>query len=1082
MSQAETPRVLVVSPRYTVPQPPSYTRLAALCDAVEAQAPSLVSEWLPTASPQALTDALRRAEAALLALHVSCDEADDVLLDGGNGSGPVSMPLSSLADRLSASGVGAVLLMPRAGGEKTAATLAQMLETAGIPVVLVPQTLSDQALSQALLVFFTELIGGASVAEALATVDSGGEVVCLGAGERRVMDDVPSEHSGVSKVIAFPGTELLPPWKRIPEVPRAGGLPLVVRRPLAGREAERAQLEAALWKEQGGPLWLYGYAGIGKTHLMAETARWMVRVGRFQRVVYSSFCSGGMAEWAIYDLGKALLGRGFDPASPAARDQVIEALEATPTLVIWDEMDALMGEGRWPLGAEAWQELVELAQAVGATSASRLCLLSDTLELSKSMLEIGEPSLALALGGLSTAEGQMLLGDDDDAAQSAQLVEALGGQAMALAILRPFVIERSAAGVLAGLCEIMPGIAGGDGRLRNQGLAAAIEYLLRTLPDEMQFKLARMGVLCGGAMQPMALGMAGIGMEDWAPVRQALLDAGVLSEEELPGFKVGYLRLHSAFLGHLDRRIVSTGRKAVLIEYYGRFLGISQWMVEMESRSTDLVRFMTHQDLGNFRATLAAMLADEKLTLANGYLQRLDHYCGLVGLSGERERMRAMATVATQKALPAEGPLARPGVRFLLGQAEQLLGTGRLQQAMAMMQPFVQRIMAEEALSYEGAEAALDRATALHLMSQGMAHLGRPNIVAGALSQAVSLLSDHSQDDAVGQRLMAVRQDLADLLARAGQVDGARDQYAQAMALAARFADADTTAGLHRRLGALASAQRDKESAQDQFNQALALYKEVDDKASMMGVLQQLAALMRQTEDQGQAKAYNTQALALAQEAGADVDAAQIMISLAQIAQQEEQLGEAKALYVQAISKLNEKKARGPLISAEMALAELLLVEGALLEARAHAEAARSVAAGGNPERVSWGIYGLLQRIAGAEGNQDAERMWRLRAQEAFGASREAEGMRRHWAPLVEAVSASCRGEALDVETVQMVEKLEEASEWQGLAETIWRLLNGERDEDLYANADYVDALVIRSILHAIEHPPEPEEDEGEAS
>jgi len=323
-----------------------------------------------------------------------------------------------------------------------------------------------------------------------------------------------------------------------------------------------------------------------------------------------------------------------------------------------------------------------------------------------------------------------------------------------------------------------------------------------------------------------------------------------------------------------------------------------------------------------------------------------------------------------------------------------------------------------------------------------------------------------------------VRQDLADMLAGSGQVDGAREHYEQSMVLAERLDERETQAGLCRRMGSLAATRGEAEQAQALFDRALELYQAADDSSSMIGVLQQMATMMRQADEPAKALEHLQRALSLAQSSGADLEAAQIQVALAQMAQQEGRLDEARDLFVQAIATYNEKKARGPLMGAEMALAELLLVEGALLEARAHAEAARGAAEGINPERVPWGIYGLLQRIAEAEGNRDAERMWRLRAQEAFGLSREAEGMRRHWAPLIESVSASCRGEALDMKTVEMVEKLEEASEWQSLAETIWRMLNGERGEALYVEADYVDALVIRSIIYAIDHPPRPEEDD----
>jgi len=1072
MPHSETPCVLVVAPDYGQPSPPNYAQLATLCDAIESQAPTLRLRYMGHPSRVSLGDLLSggKGDVGLVVLYLAFDGAGCPLLCSETGCKAIPVTTTWLAEVCGQGPQPMVLLVSR--GEGDSGQLLSALMEQELTVL----SATDDASGQALTALFTELLSGGTADEA---AGSAAGVDCLRLGENRFIGSSLVQGSGVSKVVAFPGAELTPAWRRLPEMPRPGGLPLSAHDPLVGRDLMRARLCGELRRCERGLVWLYGYEGMGKTHLAVASGRWLTRTGRFEQVIYTSFASGGMDEWAIYDLGKALIGRGFDPAGAAAREQVIEALNETATLVIWDEIDALGSQGRWPLAAEAWHALAELAQAVGSAGQSRLLVISDTLDLPPNAADLGEIGLPLQVGGLDSFEGQALLGSGPDDAAAERLVDALGGQPMALRILRPLVADRDCETVYAGLCEIMPGLASGDGRLRNQGLTAAITYLLDSLPEERRLSLARMGLLCGGGLQPMALGVAHLDAEAWLPIRERLLASGLLVEEAIPGFKVAYLRLHSAFLRQMDRRIVAATRLEATIEYYGRFLGISQWMGQMESRSADLVRFMAHQDLGNFRATLAAMLADNKLTLATGYVQRLDHYCGLVGLSGERERMREMMAGAAQKALPAEGPLARPGVQFLLSQAEQLLGAGRLQQAMVMLQPFSQRIMADESLSYQGAEAALDRATAMHLLSRGMIPMGRPDMVGGMLSQAIKLLEEHQQDDIVARRLMAVRQDLADMLAGAGQADGAQEQYELSMALAERLAERETQAGLCRRMGALASARGEGDQAQALFDRALGLYEGVDDTNSMIGVLQQMAAMLRQGQEPGKAMGHLRRALSLAESSGADLEAAQIQVALGQMAQQDGRLDEARDLLQQAIATYNENKARGPLMGAEMALAELLLVEGSLLEARAHAEAARSAAEGINSERVPWGIYGLLQRIAEAEGNDDAERMWRLRAQEAFGLSREAEGMRRHWAPLIESVSASCRGQALDMQTVEMVEKLEEASEWQSLAETIWRILNGERGEALYAEADYVDALVIRSILYAVEHPPEPEEDEA---
>ena len=61
------------------------------------------------------------------------------------------------------------------------------------------------------------------------------------------------------------------------------------------------------------------------------------------------------------------------------------------------------------------------------------------------------------------------------------------------------------------------------------------------------------------------------------------------------------------------------------------------------------------------------------------------------------------------------------------------------------------------------------------------------------------------------------------------------------------------------------------------------------------------------------------------------------------------------------------------------------------------------------------------------------------------------------------------------------MEKLEASEEWQQLAQTIWKVLGGGRGEELFAELDHVDALVIRSILEEIDRPVAEEESQQDA-
>jgi hypothetical protein len=149
-----------------------------------------------------------------------------------------------------------------------------------------------------------------------------------------------------------------------------------------------------------------------------------------------------------------------------------------------------------------------------------------------------------------------------------------------------------------------------------------------------------------------------------------------------------------------------------------------------------------------------------------------------------------------------------------------------------------------------------------------------------------------------------------------------------------------------------------------------------------------------------------------------------------------------------------------------------------MARARPYAEAARAIVDDLGPGAQPWEVYGLLQRIAAAEGDERGAARWRVRAQHIFARSPAAQTVRDQWRPLIESVAKTGRGAALELETVQAVEELGASPQWQALAATVWRILDGQRGPELYEALDHVDAAIVRAILEAIESP-EAEEAQG---
>ncbi|HHX64109.1 MAG TPA: tetratricopeptide repeat protein, partial [Chloroflexi bacterium] len=281
--------------------------------------------------------------------------------------------------------------------------------------------------------------------------------------------------------------------------------------------------------------------------------------------------------------------------------------------------------------------------------------------------------------------------------------------------------------------------------------------------------------------------------------------------------------------------------------------------------------------------------------------------------------------------------------------------------------------------------------------------------------------------------------------------------------------DSRAIGAIQMQLGLIAAARQDVDSARRRFEQALEQMETAQDLAGMATIWNQLGSLAWQLQDLDEAEKCYHRALEMAHKAEHVLMEAQSHMRLAQIAAHTGRSQVAQNHYAQAIRIYQEHDLQPALASAEAALAELLLHTGELQNARVHAEAARAVAESLGPAGRHWEACLLLQRIAEAEGDEEKIIHWRSRTHEAFAASPEAERVRESWGQLIEAVIKSCRGEAMDAETVELVESLEKNEEWEALAIAIWRILGGERGSDLYEYLDHIDALVIRTILQKLE-------------
>ena len=768
--------VLVAAPRPSAPAlDPARMRVEALYDALEAQGQSARAEWLWPATYEALAERLQQADrppVAALYLDALVSSAPDGLGLVFESAAPAghSVPLADLGALLAGAGVPLLVFSATPTDPQASASLSAALATAGIPhAIVIDPTWSASQMQRVMTDLWTGLLAGHMVSRAVQEARQGFGSVAGGldlyqSGDDAALAQPALQGPGAGKVIRFPSPDLSPAWRRLAVEPEAGGLPPEPERGLLGRGREMARLEGALRGARGnGIVVLSGPEGIGKSTLAAHAARWLVRVGRFSQVVYTSFVGGGYPEVAVHDLGARLLGEHYDPASSDLLQSVERALDDTPTLIIWDHLESILPGGPFAFSAQAsgvagaqgggpLAELLALGVRFAGIGSSRLVVISDRAELPHPDYVLDRLSLSMELFGLDPVDAPDLLappGTDSEreasllrsaAADVQTLVRALNGHPLALAVLVPVLAARPVGDLLDDLDRLMPGVRQGEGPMRAEILELALQPLFLSLSEILRDKLPMLGLFVAGMMEPMVSTGTALEAAEWAQIRRLLGQASLLHEERLPGFNVPLVRLHPAFTRRLARRLSTEQRRALADKYCASYMGLANWISQGEKRSPESMRALVRRELPNFRHTFQLLLELGRLNTANDYVRYLLHFLDLLGYSGEAGALRDQMQQLFAQALAGEAPLARPQVLLLINQGDYLLNDGRLNDAGPLFQQIVERMEKENGLAYCGDEARLDLGMAFHRLGRCLRGMGNAEATVSAFTRARDLL------------------------------------------------------------------------------------------------------------------------------------------------------------------------------------------------------------------------------------------------------------------------------------------------------------------------------------------------------
>lgn len=870
--------------------------------------------------------------------------------------------------------------------------------------------------------------------------------------------------------------------ERVASQPELLGLP-PVGADLLEREASWKALEEALAPEEAGVVVLVGAAGMGKTTLLTQVAMRLRGSERFERVVYTSYAGGGLAELALRDLAAVLLG-GRHEHKPVAMNRLMEALAEQPTLVCWDDLDAVIGEGPMGLSDVMQQELLALAERLATVGSTRVLLTCSRVPTHPSLVR--GRALHVSIGRLTPEEAVGLWArcqftDQVEDEAVARLAEHLGGNPMALRLAGDMASSHGLEATERALEDALPGFGQGEGKLGNQGLHAAMEAWLRQLPRAYDEALTPMGLFTRGFVANLPARVGEVPETTWAEALGALVRAGLARTEPIAGLKVPYVTVHGAFVAHLARRLDQSQGMMLRIRYAGNYVGLVNWMTKNRERAAEAVGALRHCEMPNLRRTLPILIASGEMGLAREFTRRMADLLQEEGLHQEAGLVRDAVGRAVSELLRQERPLSRVEVHLLLEQADSLMESRRYGEAGMLLRRVCDRFGKDEGVSYTGSPATFDQAKACRRLGRALITLRQGDLALSPLVQAELLLDKIEGQEGVGDELLELALDLAPLYLAHDQPDKARKLWEKALPLAEAAERSEDIARLRQQLAGAAMRAQDVTQAEEHLQAALdALAAGADVPQLEAELLDHLAAVAFQRGARDRAidaleravAAHRAQKNRPAEAAG--------LVRLAGLLKEEGRAQEAEPHLARAAAIYQEGGQRPALATVELEMAQLLLDEGRTSEARVHAEAARAILEDPKMPGPLWRAYVLLEELERRAGDKESAADWHVSAVEAYAGSASARGLLARWAPLLAGLVQACRGQALENEVVVALEEMEQEGEWRETVDAFWRVLGGERGDDLYLSLDVRQAALVKALLAGLEAP-EPEEQEPPA-
>ncbi len=618
--------------------------------------------------------------------------------------------------------------------------------------------------------------------------------------------------------------EDLPLLRRLKTAPPAPepfltNLPAAPEAGFYGRRRELWQIETWL----AGPtrrLTLTGFGGQGKTALAQEAGHWLLRTGMFQAAVFVGYARIQAADAlavAVSEIG-SVLGTSLPDAEAAH-----QALAATPTLVILDNLEALAEE---PL-----RELLDAAAVWSAAGSSRVLLTTRRPDFGHAAYKVEGTRVhrRIQLEGLGRREAP------DDALEwfgelmklpPAPVVPAPRRQELidlfARVKFHPLSIRVLAEQAktrrpsemgerLERLLSRGAGTAASDETLPE--LVASLQLSLDRLDPAARALLPRLGVFQGGAWEPLILQITEIPEADWAGLRRQLEAAALVEPEGLPGVTVPFLRFHPTLAPMLWAQVDSSEQGRLSHAHRQQYYGLANYLYQEDARNPHQARAIAYRELPNLLHAVQAALAESDPDAVD-FADSVTRFLSIFGLP------REVAALAARSQAAAGELGSRSWYLTQSNRGEQLLAAGQAQEAAEVFREVLRHL--QEAPSFE-------RALTLGRLGRCYIAGGRPDLAEREYENVLAVLGRLPHSDAVKRERGVRLTGLADVLGHQGRYAEAREKYEEGLEIKKDLDDLRGQGVSLGQLGTLAMREGNLEEAVARYQDALILFQQLQE-------------------------------------------------------------------------------------------------------------------------------------------------------------------------------------------------------------------------------------------------------------